>query len=214
MGETFTNELLLSKFETGDNPGALKLNANLDKIDKAVMGHGDDLPANYTVGKLFLQVKAVGRGTIYRNEGTFSIPVWTNLLDVSNLAVADIAGLAATLATLAKRTYVFTVPDALTTTDNDLIPWLFGVGQPITELLALVKTAPTGANIIIEFFIGTISTGVLGASVGTVTITAGNYSGTTTLGAPFTPGTDKFLAMQINQKGSTIAGANLTAIAR
>jgi len=110
-------------------------------------------------------------------------------------------------------TYVFTVPDVLTTTDNALIPWIPGAGQNITELLAVVKTAPTGANIIIEFFIGTLATGVVGASLGTVTIVAGDYTASTGIGATAI-GTTKFIAMTINQIGSTIAGSNLTAIAR
>lgn len=110
-------------------------------------------------------------------------------------------------------TYVFTVADVLTITDNALIPWIPGAGQDITELLAVVKTAPTGDDIIVEFFIGTLATGVVGASLGTVTIPAGDYTATTGIAAT-TIGTTKFVAMTINQIGSTIAGANLTAIAR
>lgn len=111
------------------------------------------------------------------------------------------------------RTYVFTSPDVLTITDNALIPWVPGAGTSISELLGLVKTAPTGASLIIEFFRGTRSTGAVGASLGTVTIVAGGFTASTAI-TPTTIATTEFVAMTINQIGSIIAGSNLTGIVR
>jgi hypothetical protein len=110
-------------------------------------------------------------------------------------------------------TYVFVSPDVLTTTDNALIPWIPGAGRTISQLLAVVKTAPTGQAIIIEYFIGDLATGVVGASLGTVTIPIGAFTATTGI-APIVIGNSSFVAMTINQVGNVIAGSNLTAIAR
>lgn len=109
--------------------------------------------------------------------------------------------------------YSFTSPDVLTITDNALIPWLPGAGRSISELLGLVKTAPTGASLIIEFFRGTRATGAVGASLGIVTIVAGDFTATTAI-TPTVIATTEFVAMTINQIGSVIAGENLTGIAR
>lgn len=93
-----------------------------------------------------------------------------------------------------------------------LIPWLPGRGTPVTTLTALVKTAPTGASITVDFRRGTIATGTLGAVIGTVTIVAGTFNGVTVIGAT-TILTTEFLAMEITAVGSIIAGANLTGTA-
>lgn len=108
--------------------------------------------------------------------------------------------------------FVFTSPDVLTTTDNTLIPWLPGRGTSVTTFTCLVKTAPTGAAITVDFRRGTIATGVLGAVLATVTIAAGAFTGSTVIAAAAIPTTD-FLAMEITAVGSTIAGANLTGTA-
>jgi hypothetical protein len=100
----------------------------------------------------------------------------------------------------------------VTTTDNVLIPWLPGRGTDVTSLRCIVKTAPTGASITVDFRRGTIATGALGAVIGTVTITAASFEGTTAIGATNIPTTD-FLAMEITAVGSIIAGANLTGTA-
>lgn len=121
--------------------------------------------------------------------------------------VADLADV------VSSRTYTFTSPGDLTTTDNALIPWLPGAGAEISELLGLVKTAPTGSDAIIEFFRGTRATGTVGASLGTVTILAGNFTASAAI-APTTILTTEFVAMTITQIGLTIPGANLTGIAR
>ncbi len=105
--------------------------------------------------------------------------------------------------------YVFTSPDVLTITDNALIPAIPGQGRPVTTLKAFVKTAPTGASLIVDFKRGTLSTGVVGASIGTVTITAGNFTASTTITAD-TILTTEFLVMEITQIGAGVAGSNLT----
>jgi hypothetical protein len=110
-------------------------------------------------------------------------------------------------------TYIFTSPSVLTTTDNVLIPWIPGTGRTISELLAVVKTAPIGDDIILEYFVGDLLTGTVGASLGTLTIPAGDFTASTSI-TPVIIGYGQFLAMTINQVGSGTAGSNLTAIAR
>jgi hypothetical protein len=106
-------------------------------------------------------------------------------------------------------TYIFTSPGDLTTTDNDLIPYLPGLGRIVDTLKALVKTAPIGADAIMEFFRGDLATGVLGASLGTVSVPDGSKFAQTTI-VPTRIRTDEFVAMFINQIGSITPGANLT----
>lgn len=74
MAESQTVGHQLFKYDTGDNPGANKLNANADKIDMRLMGIGNALPASWPVTGLFLH-----RPTrkVYENTGTISTPVWT-----------------------------------------------------------------------------------------------------------------------------------------
>jgi hypothetical protein len=109
----------------------------------------------------------------------------------------------------AGRVYVFASPSGLTTTDNSLIPWLPGQGDAIDFFQCSVKTAPTGASVIVDFKLVTLATGVVGATVATVTITAGSFYGSTTIGTPITVQTTQALAMEITQVGSTIAGSDL-----
>jgi len=108
--------------------------------------------------------------------------------------------------------FVFTSPGPLTTTDNMLIPWLPGRGTSVSTLTALVKTAPTGSDITVDFRTGTIATGTLGPVIGTVTILAGTFDGTTVI-APVLIPTTEFLAMEITAVGSTVAGSDLTGTA-
>lgn len=77
MAETFTNDLSLSKFAQGEVPpvlSAAKLNANWDKVDAAVIGHGNAFPASYQVGKYFFRAD---QGLLHENTGTLNAPVWT-----------------------------------------------------------------------------------------------------------------------------------------
>jgi len=109
MAESFTNELLLSMFAQNERfpvVSAAKLNANWQKIDAAVMGQGSGFPTTFTVGKLFLKTGGVGRGAIYKNTGTFDTPVWTALIRLDDLAIADISGLQAALDAKASISYV------------------------------------------------------------------------------------------------------------
>jgi phage-related tail fiber protein len=83
MAESFTPGQNISKFDTGDNPGAIKLNANWDKIDTRLLGIGSGFPATYPVTALFYR-----RDTrkIYENTGTVGSPVYTEVTPVSALA--------------------------------------------------------------------------------------------------------------------------------
>ncbi len=109
-----TNELGLGEWADGKNPGAAALNANWVAIDAAVMGQGSSLPATYTVGKLYLKTGTTGHGVIYRNDGTFDVPSWTNILSIATTAIADISGLQAELDAKA-------LASDLTTLDGEVI---------------------------------------------------------------------------------------------
>lgn len=107
--------------------------------------------------------------------------------------------------------YGFTSPDVLTTTDNALIPWLPGQGTSVSQAQVQVKTAPTGQSLIIALKIGVRSTGVLAAAFTTLTVTATSFF----VDATFTPtlvDSTHFLAAEITQVGSGVAGSNLTVL--
>lgn len=131
----------------------------------------------------------------------------------STIAGSDLVGTAQGPASV-MPIFAFSESGNVTTTDNALIPWVPGQGAPISLFSAVVKTAPTGASIIIDFKVVTMSTGVVGATIATVTIPAGSFYSTTTLGSPVTILTTEALAAEISQVGSIISGANLTAIAQ
>lgn len=109
--------------------------------------------------------------------------------------------------------YVLGSPGDLTLTDNDLFLVLNGQGADIDLLTANVRTAPTGADVIVEFLLITLATMSLDSSLGTVTIAAGTKTGSTGISLTNIP-TTKGVTMQINQIGSTIPGATLTGIAK
>ena len=75
MAESFTPGHNLSKFQDGDNPGATKLNANVDKIDMRLVGLGDGFPPSFAVTGLFYRRD---QKQLYENTGTVGTPVWTN----------------------------------------------------------------------------------------------------------------------------------------
>lgn len=110
--------------------------------------------------------------------------------------------------------FVFTSPGTLTTTDNALFARIpVQVTQGVRLLSVEVETAPTGANLIIEFKIGTRSTGALAAAFATLTLTAGAFTASTTVAA-ITITSAQFLVVAITQVGSTIPGSNATIVAR
>ena len=71
----------------------------------------------------------------------------------------------------------------------------------LTKIRASVGTAPTGANLIVSVLEN-------GISVGTATITAGTFTGTTTLSSTYAAG--DYFTINITQVGSTVAGTDLT----
>ena len=78
-------------------------------------------------------------------------------------------------------TYVFPSPDTLTNTDNALIGWLPGRNNWVDTVTGQVKTAPAGANITVDIKLITRSTGATVSTLGTLTIAAGNLTGTASL---------------------------------
>ena len=109
---------------------------------------------------------------------------------------------------------MFPVSDVLTTTDNDLIQMISLPREiRIWQLRATIKTAPTGAAVIVDFKKVTLATGAIGASIGTVTIAVSTFQGSTVLSAPVTLAITEGLVMQVTQIGSTIPGSNLSGFA-
>lgn len=79
--------------------------------------------------------------------------------------------------------------------------------QTVTRLSAHVKTAPTGADLIIRVW--NVTTG---ATVGSVTISAGSTDATTTSITNSTITAGDILRIDVTQVGSTVAGADITTI--
>jgi hypothetical protein len=76
-----TLSLDLGQWAEGANPGAAALNNNWEKVDAAQIMHGDEFPAEYQVGKLFLRDD---EAAIYRNDGTQEVPTWTSILTIDD----------------------------------------------------------------------------------------------------------------------------------
>lgn len=132
---------------------------------------------------------------------------------LSSIAAGSTLIGASTVVTDAQK-FVFTSPGTLTTTDNALFARIpVQVTQGVRLLSVEVETAPTGANLIIEFKIGTRSTGALAAAFATLTLTAGAFTASTTVAA-ITITSAQFLVVAITQVGSTIPGSNATIVAR
>lgn len=104
----------------------------------------------------------------------------------------------------------FSFPGVLNITENAYIP----PASPdhavtITKLAAFVKTPSVGASIIVTFKKITLATGVLSASIGTVTIAAGAWYAETVVAVALA--TTEGLVMEITQVGSVnTEGQNLT----
>ena len=110
--------------------------------------------------------------------------------------------------------FVWTSPGVLTTTDNDLFARIpVQVTTPVRLLSVDVETAPTGASLLVTFRIGTRSTGALAAAFATVTVTAGSFTGSTTVAA-ITIAPTEFLVVNITQVGSIVPGSSATIVAR
>lgn len=109
---------------------------------------------------------------------------------------------------------LFGVPGVLTTTDNALI---LRVSLPrparIYQLRGTIVTAPTGQAVILDFKKFTVSTGAIGASIGTVTIAAGTFSGISVLAAAVSLAITEGLLMEVTQIGSGVAGSNAVGFA-
>ncbi len=99
-------------------------------------------------------------------------------------------------------------PDVLTITDNALFPRpVLPKAVKVNKLRATVQTAPVGADLLIDIYLGTIATGALdGAPIATITIAAGTFSGSTTL-TPVSWPVTKFAVPAITQVGSGTPGS-------
>ncbi len=84
----------------------------------------------------------------------------------------------------------------------------------LKKLRATVQTAPTGAAITVELWLGTITTGVLdGAAIGTITIAINAFYGEAVLSPIVNWPITKFLVPKVPQVGSVIAGSTLSIMA-
>ena len=82
-----------------------------------------------------------------------------------------------------------------------LTRYYFENSGTITKIRASVGTAPTGSSLIVEVFEN-------GVSIGTATITAGSFTGTTTISNAVALG--DYVTVSITQVGSTVTGTDLT----
>lgn len=112
-----------------------------------------------------------------------------------------------------RPTFIFTITGTLST-GNSKTP-IIPVHRDLTivRAYAVVKTAPTGANLIIDIRKGVNSIWA-STPANRLTITAGNTSGNQTAFDTTGLTADNSLTLDIDQVGSTIAGADLTVILR
>lgn len=80
-----TLTLELGQWASSANPGNTALNEQWEKIDAAVLAHGDSFPTSYQPLKLFLRDDMA---VIFRNDNTLEAPAWTPIMDVASLADA------------------------------------------------------------------------------------------------------------------------------
>lgn len=103
--------------------------------------------------------------------------------------------------TTAKTRYVYFVVSSALTTGTDKVGRIYiDFAGTATDAYACVSTAPTGASLI-----ATLNQN--GGSIGTPTITAGNYTSDTSLSVAFSKG--DYFTLDITQVGSSVAGSNL-----
>ncbi len=110
---------------------------------------------------------------------------------------------------------MFTFPGTVDTASNALIP-MASLPRPVRiyQLRATIKTPPTGQALIVDFKKVTLSTGAIGASIGTVTIAINAFQGTTNvLAAPVSLAITEGLVMEVTQVGSGTPGSNLAGFA-
>lgn len=112
-----------------------------------------------------------------------------------------------------RPTFVFTITGTLATgtSKTPIIP--VHRALTIVRAYAVVKTAPTGANLIIDINKGGTSIWA-STPANRLTITAGNTSGNQTAFDTTALAADDSLTLNIDQVGSTVAGADLTVILR
>lgn len=104
--------------------------------------------------------------------------------------------------------FVWVFAGTLATNQNNLLPkFSRAVGGSLTQLIVLLQEAPTGDDLIVEFFVD-------GDSVGTVTVAAGDTSGSTDLSSPYAYDSGAVLTAEITQIGSINPGTTATMIAR
>lgn len=111
-----------------------------------------------------------------------------------------------------KEKFRFTFPGELNTTENSYIPIVWtDHAVTIEKLEAALKTAPVGASVILTFKKITKSTGVLGATVGTVTIVAAAFTASSTVSVALA--TTEGLVMEVTQTGVATKGSDLSGMA-
>lgn len=110
-----------------------------------------------------------------------------------------------------RPSFGFGVTGGLTTGNNQTIAWIVPQGMTIIKAYAYVKTAPTGASILVD--INKNGTSIWATNqVNRLAITAASHTGDQT-SFDITSLTDgDILTLDIDQVGSTITGADLTVI--
>lgn len=108
-----------------------------------------------------------------------------------------------------RPTFVFTVIGTLTTGTNQTPVLIVPSSLTIEKAYALVKTAPTGADLIIDINVGGTSIWNV-TQANRLTISAGDTTGTQTSFDTTSLSENDQLTLDLDQIGSTVGGESLT----
>lgn len=165
---------------------------------ESVVAAGDDLP-------LSCQENI---GTARPPYETYTVEVKSTVEDASAPYDCKFSSNQLGTATPSELDFAFFFSGLLSTGQNDLIPMIVRRFSTVVDRLDVyLQIAPTGDDVVIDFLDD-------GVSIGTVTVAAGDTTGTNALGAPVTIDADSVVTMEITQVGSNFQGQTATGYIR
>jgi len=138
-----------------------------------------------------------------------SLPILNNELRSKDVQINNLSGNLASTTTVARTKYIyFVIPDDTLTTGADKIGRIYvNFAGTIQAVHASVKTAPTGADIIVDLNLN--GSTIWSTQANRVTIAATANTGIQTSFNTATFASGDYFTIDIDQIGSTIAGAKL-----